>query len=224
MTRTFRVPPPLPVDEFRALWDAGVTTLKIAAKAGRPPQTISKWAKTLGFPPRPAGSTDERRQTPSISNEQFAEWWHAGMTIDCISRKAGVTPHVVGRIARELGLPLRNQTHAQRLPAIKDEFTRLWLDASVSRRDIGRRFGVHEETTSKWAKVFGLGDKVHDEPDWSEPQPGDPTEEEILELAAYLRARRTMMKAFNFEDGEIVDPLEPVVSYHASHGGSRARS
>lgn len=220
-TKTFKAPPPLPVDEFRALWDAGVSIVKIAAKAGRPPQSVGKWAKALGFPPR-ADVADERRQTLPVSNEQFAEWWHAGMTIDCISRRTGVTPHGIRRIAGELGLPPRCVPNAQRLPAIRDEFTRLWLAASVSRRDIGRRFGVHEETTSKWAKVFGLGDKVHDEPDWSEPQPGDPTEEEILELGAYLRARRTLIKGFNFDAGDAADPPAHVVSYPASHGGSRA--
>lgn len=202
-TRTFREPP-LPVDEFRALWDAGVPVLQIAAKAKRPETTVRSWVRRLGFPPRKPDRPENRRQTTSISNEQFAEWWHAGMTIDCISRKAGVTPHVVGRIARELGLPLRNQTHAQRLPAIRDEFTRLWLDDSVSRRDIGRRFGVHEDTTTKWAKILGLGEKAYDEPDWDAPQPGDPTEEEILELGAYLRARRTLIKGFNFDAGDAV--------------------
>lgn len=142
------------------------------------------------------------RQELPVSREEFEAMWRAGLTIDCISRRTGVSRHGVSRFAKEFGMPPRCVPRADRLPAIKDEFASMWTDPDVSRAEIGVRFGISDKTASKWAASFGLPHKAVSEPDWNGPQPGDPTEDEILELAAYLRARRTMTRAFNFDDGE----------------------
>jgi hypothetical protein len=94
-------------------------------------------------------------------------------------------------------------------PPTREHLEQLWLSPEWTVRMIAARFHVSETLVALWAKTFGFRHKrntcpmfvtrrkaehfndstaaVQDGPMW-----GDPTTEEISELAAYCRARRVM--------------------------------
>ena len=94
----------------------------------------------------------------------------------------------------------------------REAFTAAYLDRSISVNELCLRYRVSDTTVKHWARRFGLAPRPtggyrtpgnaprimlkaddnhcveqHDGPMW-----GDPTREEIAELAAYCRARRIM--------------------------------
>lgn len=94
----------------------------------------------------------------------------------------------------------------------RDTFTAAYLDRSVTINELCVRYCVSDTTVKHWARRFGLPPRPtggyrtpsnaprimlkaqdnhcveqHDGPMW-----GDPTPEEIADLAAYCRARRIM--------------------------------
>lgn len=94
----------------------------------------------------------------------------------------------------------------------REEFAALWHDAGVTVVEICRRLRISDTTCAKWARRWGLRPRTsggfrppskappiilkHGEDHCREvldgPGPGDPTPEEIRELAAYCRARRVV--------------------------------
>jgi transposase len=96
-------------------------------------------------------------------------------------------------------------------PPTRELLSQLWADDRWTVRAIASRFRVSETTVGGWAKRFGLGFKRNTRPVFAKkrkreyfndsmkeekdgPLPGDPTPEEITELAAYVIARRIMSK------------------------------
>ena len=94
----------------------------------------------------------------------------------------------------------------------REAFTAAYLDRSVSVNELCLRYRVSDTTVKHWARRFGLAPRPtggyrtpgnapkivlkaddnhcveqHDGPMW-----GDPTPEQIAELAAYCRARRVV--------------------------------
>lgn len=152
--------------------------------------------------------TRARKAPSAVPREEFVRLWHEGVTLEGMAARLGISRHDVSAIASEMGLR-RCIPRDERLSEIRDEFVRMWRDPSLSKRDVGRRFGVAKATTAKWARVLGLGEKACSEPDRSGIPPGDPTPEEIEELAAYAIARRIMEHRFDFDAGDIVGPRMP---------------
>jgi transposase-like protein len=94
----------------------------------------------------------------------------------------------------------------------REQFAAAYLDRSVSVNELCLRYRVSDTTVKHWARRFGLAPRPaggyrppskapqivlkahenHCDPVDDEPQWGDPTPEEISELAAYCRARRIM--------------------------------
>lgn len=92
------------------------------------------------------------------------------------------------------------------------EFAAAYLDRSISVNELCLRYRVSDTTVKHWARRFGLAprptggyrspsnapkiilkaEENHCEPVDDGPQWGDPTPEQIAELAAYCRARRIM--------------------------------
>lgn len=141
-----------------------------------------------------------RRQEMGITNEEFVALWDEGRTIAEISRIAGVTTNAADRVIRELGVPPRCLPLAIKLEPIKAEFEAMWRDPTMTKEDVAARFGIGRTTVLRWARALRLPLKAYSPPDWSGPVPGDPTEEEIKELGAYLRASRVIRGSFRFDD------------------------
>ncbi len=94
----------------------------------------------------------------------------------------------------------------------REAFCAAYLDRSVSVNELCLRYRVSDTTIKKWARRFGLAprptggyrtpsnapriilkaEENHCEPVNDGPLWGDPTPEQIAELAAYCRARRIM--------------------------------
>ncbi len=94
----------------------------------------------------------------------------------------------------------------------REQFAAAFLDPTLTVNEVCRRFQISDTTCGHWARRFGLAPRktggyrpasvaprivlkaednhcehVNDGPAW-----GDPTPEQIAELAAYCRARRIM--------------------------------
>ena len=94
----------------------------------------------------------------------------------------------------------------------REAFTAAYLDRSISVNELCLRYRVSDTTVKHWARRFGLAPRPtggyrtpgnapkivikaednHCEPVEDGPQWGDPTPEEIAELAAYWRARNVL--------------------------------
>lgn len=135
------------------------------------------------------------------TREEFVALWEAKVPLADIARRYGVSERVVRHWRNRFGLRPRMTI---RRPKGRDEkFLALWNDASIPRVEVARRMGISRHVARNYARNLGLlGDNDDDGGMEQEegPGPGDPTPEEIAELAAYHRARRLMQKGFNFGD------------------------
>jgi transposase-like protein len=139
------------------------------------------------------------------SREEFVSLWEAGVPIAEIARRYGGSERFVRHWRNRFGLAPRMTL--QRPKGRDEKFRALWNDASLPRAEVARRMGISRHVARHYARHLGLLDS-HDDDGGVEqedgPGPGDPTPEEIAELAAYHRARRLMQKGFNFDDGDRV--------------------
>lgn len=137
---------------------------------------------------------------PLPTRAEFVSQWEAGVRKCVMAKRYGVSWHTIARWAQRFGLRPRHDGSEIDRRGRGEELKALWRDPAESRDAIANRLGVSRKTVTRWAWKMKLGDRP--EPDVPE---GDPNEEEIVELAAYARARRIMSrKGFNFEDGEVV--------------------
>lgn len=184
--------------EFAALWASDMPTRDIALRAGRSATNVQEWAKRFGLPRRPLSSNPCAAQQLLVSDEQFVEMWNRGDAVEEMKKTCGVSRSAIDRTVKRLGLKKRTQFNDERLPPIADEFKRLWMDRGTTTKAMARRFNVHRNTISDWAKVLCLPPKplqLANVQYVEGPLPGDPSPEEIAERAAECRARRELAKA-----------------------------
>ncbi len=148
---------PLPKDEVREMWEAGIPAWEIARKFKTTVVNINQMARRLRLSKR------EVPDVPELDTTRFRELWHSGMTVADIGRKIGLSSGRVSSIAKELGLPRRKR--------VKFEITRQTivegLAAGHSVRNLAARVGCDELTLRRAMDRFGIapprGKRVPDE-------------------------------------------------------------
>ena len=86
--------------QFEALWKEGKPDTEIARAVGCYPDTVRRWRKAAGLPPR-------YRQ--EIDRKKLKELWEAGMDDPHIAKELGVSTMSAWRARNGMGLPTQKE-------------------------------------------------------------------------------------------------------------------
>lgn len=167
--------------EFRAMWaDRGLSAAGIARRLNVGSTTMTNWSRELGLPSpseRAAAIRQEDPQwkrtvsglTPQVAKRLRAMWADSSLSAAEIARRLGVTPSTVANWSLELGLPSpaeraaairgepwRPESTSGLTPQMAKQLREMWLDNSLSTREIARRLGVSRGTVTNWRQKLEL--------------------------------------------------------------------
>jgi transposase len=141
--------------ELRRLYQRErLAAVEIGERFGVSGRTVRGWLRQLGIAPPPQ-SQRRRRHRPPTPAKLHRGYVTNGLTPEQLARCYGVSASTVTRWLEDAGIPRRPPGRRSHAPA-REELRRLYQLEGLSTAQIGRRYGVSQQTAHRWVRAAGV--------------------------------------------------------------------
>jgi transposase len=131
-----------------------LAAVEIGERFGVSGRTVHGWLRQLGIAPRPP-SKRRRRHRPPAAVELRRGYVADGLSTGQLAKRYGVSVRTVGRWLEDAGISRRPPGRRSLAPA-GEELCRLYQVEGLSTAQIGRRYGVGQQTAYRWVRAAGI--------------------------------------------------------------------